>query len=55
MFMVLVIKRTAGIPDTDAVLGCPDWSRGCQELCIHLPEKVICPIPAEADRLPLSL
>lgn len=55
MFMALVIKRTAGIPNTDAMLGCPDWSRGCQELCRHLPEDVILPIPAQADRLPLSL
>lgn len=52
MFVALVIERTAVIPGTDAVLGCPDWSRRCQELCIDLPENVILPIPVQADRVP---
>ena len=55
MFVDHVIKRMAGIPDTNIVLGYPDWFRGCQELCMHLPEKVVFPIPTQADRVTSSL
>lgn len=46
--MAFMVKWTGGIPGTRAVLQCLDRLREYQELCVHLPEKVILPIPGQA-------
>lgn len=49
MVTAFVVKWTSGIPGTNAVLQCLGWLRGYQELCVHLPEKVILLIPGQAS------